>query len=80
MSTDHVQPAYRPDTDPGEGGASTSPPLWTCPDCDGVGRIAERKDDIYCCPEHQCELCGGTGSVTDLKAAVWGEDASRDHK
>lgn len=79
-NTDRVQPAYRPDTDPVEGGASTSSPLWTCPDCDGVGRIAERKDDIYCCPEHQCELCGGTGSVTDLKAAVWGEDAARDHK
>lgn len=44
-NTDRVQPEYRPDTDPVEGGASTSSPLWTCPDCDGVGRIAERKDD-----------------------------------
>lgn len=36
--------------------------------------------DIYCCPEHECELCRGTGNVTDLRAAVWGEDAARDHK
>lgn len=79
-NTDLVQTAYRPDTDHGEGGTSTSSPLWTCPDCDGVGRIAERRDDIYCCPEHKCEMCGGTGNVTDLKAAIWGEDEARDHK
>lgn len=34
-----------------------------CPDCDGVGRIAERRDDAYCDPEHECSFCQGTGRV-----------------
>lgn len=38
-------------------------PIKPCPDCDGVGRIAERKDGIYYCPEHECEMCRGTGNI-----------------
>lgn len=34
-----------------------------CPDCDGVGRIAERREDVYCDPEHECSFCQGTGRV-----------------
>jgi len=78
--TGPVQTAYRPNTEHGEGGTSTSSPLWPCPDCDGEGRIAERREDIYCCPEHECEMCGGSGEVADLKKAVWGDCDARDHK
>lgn len=38
--------------------------LLFCPDCDGVGRIPERRDDVYCDPEHECLFCQGTGRVT----------------
>jgi DnaJ-class molecular chaperone len=34
-----------------------------CPDCDGVGRIPERREDVYCDPEHECAFCHGTGIV-----------------
>jgi hypothetical protein len=78
--TDPVQTAYRPNTELGEGGTSTSSPLWPCPDCDGCGTIAARSDDMYRCPEHRCETCGGSGEVADLKKAVWGDVDARDHK
>lgn len=47
--------------------AGCTPPVSAegmfCPDCDGVGRIPERREDVYCDPEHECAFCQGTGRV-----------------
>jgi len=45
-----------------------------------VGESIDIMEDIYCCPEHECETCGGSGEVADLKKAVWGDCEARDHK
>ena len=47
--------------------ADCTPPVSAegmfCSDCDGVGRIPERREDVYCDPEHECAFCKGTGHV-----------------
>lgn len=48
-----VREAHKIDAEDGD--------LMSCPHCDGVGRIPERREDIYCDPEHECDFCHGTG-------------------
>lgn len=63
---DHVDPPPSPGSVPALYADCTQPVSvdgMFCPDCDGVGRIAERRDDVYCDPEHECSFCQGTGRV-----------------
>jgi hypothetical protein len=63
---EHVDPPPSPESVSGLY-ADCTPPVSAegmfCPDCDGVGRIPERREDVFCDPERECAFCHGTGRV-----------------